>query len=114
MSLYEDATIEDDTAAHDANDDLSKMLDDADANEIGDGGLSDAEGSGDDCVLSFRDIMKEVEHECLHYNQMKYSRTEVDDNKTFVCELSDRNLVTTICSQQLESNGQLIEGKAPL
>jgi hypothetical protein len=29
------------------------MLDDNDANEIGDGGTSDAEGEGYECVISF-------------------------------------------------------------
>ncbi len=34
------------------------MLDDNDANEIGDGGTSDAEGEGYKCVISFKDGMK--------------------------------------------------------
>ncbi len=33
------------------------MLDDNDANEIGDGGTSDAEGDGYVCVVSFKDGM---------------------------------------------------------
>jgi hypothetical protein len=37
------------------------MLDDNDANEIGDGGTSDAKGEGYKCVISFKDGMKEVE-----------------------------------------------------
>jgi hypothetical protein len=37
------------------------MLDYNDANEIGDGGTSDAEGGGYECVVSFKDGMKEVE-----------------------------------------------------
>jgi hypothetical protein len=38
MSSNEDATIRDNTVAQDTNDDLIRMLDDVDANEIGDGG----------------------------------------------------------------------------
>jgi hypothetical protein len=41
------------------------MLDENDANEIGDNGTSDAEGEGYECVVSFKDEMKEVELECL-------------------------------------------------
>jgi hypothetical protein len=41
------------------------MLDDNDANEISDGGTSDAEGDGRKCVVSFKDGMKEVELERL-------------------------------------------------
>ncbi len=41
------------------------MLDDNDANEIGDGDTSDAEGEGYKFVVSFKDGMKEVELECL-------------------------------------------------
>ncbi len=46
MSSYEDATIGDNTVARDTNDELIWMLDDDDANNIGDGGTSDAEGDG--------------------------------------------------------------------
>ncbi len=35
------------------------MLNDNDANKIGDGGTSDAEGEGYKCVVSFKDGMKE-------------------------------------------------------
>jgi hypothetical protein len=65
MSSYEDATIGDDTVAQDTNDDLIQKLDDNDASEIGDGGTSDAEGDGYECVVSFKDGMKEVELEQL-------------------------------------------------
>ncbi len=46
MSSYEDATIGDNTVSRDTNDELIRMLDDNDANDIGDGGTSDAEGDG--------------------------------------------------------------------
>ncbi len=46
MSSYDDATIGDNTVSWDANDELIQMLNDNDANEIGDGGTSDAEGEG--------------------------------------------------------------------
>jgi hypothetical protein len=41
------------------------MLNENDANEIGDGGTSDAEGEGYECVVSFEDGIKEVELERL-------------------------------------------------
>jgi hypothetical protein len=47
------------------------MLDDNDANEIDDGGTSNAEGEGYECVISFKDEMKEVELERLCLMQMK-------------------------------------------
>ena len=37
------------------------MLDDIDVNELADGGTSDAEGEGYECVISFKDGMKGVE-----------------------------------------------------
>ncbi len=49
--------------AQETNDELIRMLDDDDANEVGDGGTSDAEGEGYECVVSFKDGMKEVELE---------------------------------------------------
>ncbi len=83
----------DDSVACGTNDDLIKMLDDVDANEIGDGGLPNAESKGYDCVPLFKDGMKEEEHERLYYNADEIeSGAEVDDNDAFVCELSDRNL----------------------
>jgi hypothetical protein len=50
------------------------MLNDVDANEIGDGGTSDDEGDGYKCVISFKDAMKEVELECLCFdaNEIEY------------------------------------------
>ena len=62
------------------------MLDDNDANEIGDGGASDAEGEAYECVVSFKDGMKEVELErlCSDANESE-SGVEVDNNDGFVC-----------------------------
>ncbi len=64
------------------------MLDDDNANEVGDGGTSDAEGEGYECVVSFKDGMKEVELEwlCFDANEIE-SGVEVDDNDAFVCEV---------------------------
>ena len=60
--------------AQDTNAELIQMLNDNDANEIGDGGTSDAEGDGYKCVISFKDAMKEVELECLCFdaNEIEY------------------------------------------
>jgi hypothetical protein len=66
------------------------MLDDDDANEVSDGGTSDAEGEGYKCVISFKDGMKEVELEqlCFDADEIE-SGVEVDDNDAFVCEVND-------------------------
>jgi hypothetical protein len=73
MSSYDDATIGDNTILRDTNDELIRMLNDNDANEIGDGGTSDAEGEGYKCVVSFKDGMKEInlEHLCCDVNDLR-------------------------------------------
>jgi hypothetical protein len=66
------------------------MLDDVDANEVGDGGTSDAEGDGYECVVSLKDGMKEVEFEHLCFDATKNeSGVEVDDNDAFMCEVME-------------------------
>jgi hypothetical protein len=69
------------------------MLNDNDANEIGDGGTSDAEGDGCKCVHSFKDGMKKVELKLLCYdvNEIE-SEVEVDDNDAFMCEVTDESV----------------------
>jgi hypothetical protein len=74
------------------------------------GGTSDAEGDGYECVISFKDEMKEVEIEsfCFDANEIE-SGKEVDDNDAFVCEVKDDSsledvrstarLVSTNCSR---------------
>ncbi len=66
------------------------MLDDNNANEVCDGSTTDAEGDGYECVVSFKDKMKEVELErwCFDANEIE-SGVEVDDNDAFVCEVKD-------------------------
>jgi hypothetical protein len=90
MNSYDDATIGDNTVAQETNDELIRMLDDDDANEVGDSVTSDAEDEGYDCVVSFKDVMKEVELEwlCFDANEIE-SGVEVDDNDAFVCEVKD-------------------------
>ncbi len=51
MSSYDDAIIGDNTMSQDTNDELIRMLDDNDADEIDDGGTSDAEGEAYECVV---------------------------------------------------------------
>ncbi len=69
------------------------MLDDNDANEIGDGGTSDGEGEGYECVVSFKDGIKEVELERLFCDANEIeSGVQVDDNDTFVCEVTDESV----------------------
>ncbi len=69
------------------------MLNDNDANEIGDGGTSDAEGDRYKCVISFKDGMKEVELKRLYYDTNEIeSGVEVNDNDAFVCEVMDKSV----------------------
>ncbi len=90
MSSYEDATIGEDTLAQDTNDDLIRMLNDVDANEIGDGGTSDAKGDGYKCVIFSIDGMTEVKFECKCFDANEIeSGVEVDNNDAFVCEVTD-------------------------
>ncbi len=93
MSSYDDSTIGDNTVSRDTNDELIRMLNENDANDIGNGGTSDAEGEGYKCVVSFKDGMKEVELECLcsGANEIE-SGVEVDDNDGFVCEVKDESV----------------------
>jgi hypothetical protein len=92
MSFYDDATIGDNTMSRDTNDELIRMLNDNDANEIGDDGTSDAEGKGYKCVISFKEGMKEVELErlCCDANEIE-SGAELDDNDAFWCEVMDES-----------------------
>ncbi len=71
---------------------MIRMLDDNEANEVGDGGTSNAEGEGYKCVISFKDGMKEVELERLCFDANEFeSGIEVDDNDAFVCEVKDNS-----------------------
>ncbi len=90
MNSYDDATIGENTVAREMNDEMIRLLDYNVANEVGDGGTSDAEGDGYKCAISFKDEMKEVELECLCFDANEIeSGIEVDDNDSFVCEVRD-------------------------
>ncbi len=90
MSSYDDATIGDNTVSRETNDELIRMLDDIGANEHGDGGTSDAEGEGYECVVSFKDGMKEVELERFFCDANETeSGVEVDDNDAIMCDMKN-------------------------
>jgi hypothetical protein len=66
------------------------MLHDINANEHGDGGTSGAEGEGYECVVSFKDGMKEVELERFFCDANEIeSGEEVDDNDAIVSEMKN-------------------------
>ncbi len=50
------------------NDEMIQVLDENDSNEVGDGGTSDGEGDGYECIISFLDGIKEVVSECLCFD----------------------------------------------
>jgi hypothetical protein len=69
---------------------MIRVLDENYANEVGDGGISDAEGDGYKCVICFQDGMKEVDSECLCFDAHEIeSGVEVDDLDSIVCEVKD-------------------------
>ncbi len=81
------------------------MLDYDDANEVVDGGTSDAEGDGYKCAVSFKDEIKKVELErlCFDANEIE-SGIEVDDNDAFVCEV--KGIVQTPACMEHRQVGQ--------
>ena len=70
---WENASIGEDTVACESNDERIKLLQDEDEKEVGDGGDSDGEGDGYECVTSFREGMKEVERERLEHDAQELS-----------------------------------------
>ncbi len=82
------------------------MLNDNDANEIGDGGTSDAEGEGYEWVVSFENGMKEVELErlCCDANKIE-SGVEVEDESKKIQQEGIADLVQPgkIYSLQIET-----------
>jgi len=69
-----------------------KLLQDEDENEVGDGGDSDGEGDGYECVTSFREGMKEVEREHLDHDAQEIEHdVEVDDDDAAVCNNNKTN-----------------------
>ncbi len=50
---YDDATIGENTLAQETNDEMIRVLNEDNANEVGDGGTSAAEGDGYKCVVLF-------------------------------------------------------------
>ena len=73
------------------------MLDKNDANDVGDGGTSDGEGKGYECIVGFQDAMKEVDSErlCCDAHEIE-SSVEVDDLNAIMCEVKDVTLQSTL------------------
>jgi hypothetical protein len=77
-----------DTVTFESNDECIKLLQaEDDINNIGDGGTSDGEDEGYDCVYSFQDAMKKVEREHLDHDtdEMEHC-VEADDDDAIVCD----------------------------
>jgi hypothetical protein len=82
--------------AGESNDERIKLLQDEDENEVGDGGDSDGEGDGYECVTSFREGMKEVEREHLEHDAQEIEHdVEVDDDDACVCDKTN-NVQSTL------------------
>ncbi len=82
---YDDATIGENTDARETNDEMIRVLNENEANEVGDGGTSDAEGDGYKCVICFQDGMKEVDSERLCFDAHEIeSGAEVDELDSIV------------------------------
>ena len=92
---WENASIGDDTVARESNDERIKLLQDEDEKDVGDGGDSDGEGDGYECVTSFREGMKEVERERIEHDAQEIEHdVEVDDDDAFVCNKTENVLST--------------------
>ena len=77
-----------DTAGQETNDEQTKLLQ-AEDNEhkIGNGGSSDGEGNGYECVVSFLEGMKEKEIEQLHHNADEIEHyVEANDDNAILCD----------------------------
>jgi len=93
---WENASIGEDTVARESNDERIKLLQDEDENEVGDGGDSDGEGDGYECVTFFREGMKEVERERLEHDAQEIEHdVEVDDDDACVCNKTN-NVQSTL------------------
>ncbi len=78
------------TVARETNDEMIRALNENDANEIGDGGTSDAEGDGYECVVCFQNGMNEGDSERLSFDaHVIESGIEVDNLDSIVCEVKD-------------------------
>ena len=86
LNWENDASI--DTAGREMNDELIKLLKaEDDEQEVSDGGLSDGEGNGYECVSSFLEGMKEVEIECLHHDFDEIEHcVEAHDDDDILCD----------------------------
>ncbi len=73
---------------HESNDERIKLCQaEDDINNIGDGGSSDGEGEGYDCVDSFQDGMKEVEREHLDHDTDEIEHcVEANDDDVIICD----------------------------
>ncbi len=73
------------------------MLDKNDANDAGDGGTSNGEGKGYECIVAFQDGMKEVDSKCLCFDAHEIeSGVEIDDLNAVVCEVTDVSSKSTL------------------
>ena len=81
----DDATIGENTVTQDLNDEMIRVLDNNDANDVGDGGSSDGEGEGYECIVAFQDAMKEVDSKRLCFDAHEIeSGVEADDLDSIV------------------------------
>ncbi len=73
------------------------MLDNNDANDVGDGGSSDGEGEGYECIVAFQEAMIEVDSKRLCFDAHEIeSSVEIDDLNAIVCEVKDVSSKSTL------------------
>jgi hypothetical protein len=66
------------------------VLDENDANQVGDCGTSDGEGEGYKCIVSFQEGMKDVDAKRLCFDAHEIeSGVDLDDINAVVCEVKD-------------------------
>ena len=93
----DDATIGENTIARESNDEMIRVLDKNDANDVGDGGTSDGEGKGYECIVAFQEGMKKVDSERLCFDAHEIeSGVEIDDLNAVVCEVNNVSSKSTL------------------
>ncbi len=76
---------------------MIRVLNENDANEVGDGGTSDGEGKGYECIVSFQEGMKEADAKRLCFDTHEIEGgVDLDDLNAVMCEVKDLTSKSTL------------------
>ncbi len=94
---YDDATIGENTVARESNDEMIRVLNENDTNEVSDGGTLDGEGKGYKCIVSFQEGMNEVDAKQLCFDAHEIeSGVDLDNLNAVMCEVKDLTSKSTL------------------